>query len=106
MEEAAPATVHGTLARVRRNKRIVLTSFLILGLAVSFWSRSRYPTLNEKAIMGGETQAEDPLTFDAFIQAQRGDPLYEKIAISSINWGVENRKGMRRPGKFPPHPPE
>lgn len=83
-----------SVARVGQRRRIALMSVLMLGMALAFWSGSRYPTLNEKAIMGGDTNAEDPLTFNAFIQTQRGDPLYKKIAISSINWGAENRQGM------------
>jgi len=80
--------------RVGQHRRIALMSAVMLVMALSFWSGSRYPTLNEKAVMGGETNAEDPLTFNAFIQSQRGDPLYKKIAISSLNWGMENRQGM------------
>jgi uncharacterized membrane protein YraQ (UPF0718 family) len=82
------------LVMAGERRRIALMSALMLALALSFWTGSRYPVLNEKAIMGGVTNAEDPLTFDAYIQTQRGDPLYERVAISAINWGVENRQGM------------
>ncbi len=82
------------LVRREHRRRIALMSMLMLVLAFSFWSGSRYPVLNEKAIMGGETAAEDPLTFMAYIQNQRGDPLPKRIVVSAINWGMENRKGM------------
>lgn len=80
--------------RAGQQRRVALMSLLMLVLAVSFWGGSRYPQLNEKAMMGGETNAEDPLTFNAFIQTQVGDPLYKRIATSSVNWGIENRQGM------------
>ncbi len=67
---------------------------VIAVIAGFFWGGSRYPTLNEKAIMGGGTQLEDPLAFMAVIHAQPSDPLYMKIAISTINWCAENQKGM------------
>ncbi len=82
------------LVRREHRRRIALMSLLMLVLAFSFWSGSRYPVLNEKAIMGGETAAEDPLTFMAYIQNQRGDPLPKRVVVSAINWGMENRKGM------------
>ena len=63
---------------------------LILCLTVGFWSGSRYPQLNEKALMGGSAMREDPLTFNAIYHAQPADPLGVKISISAINWAAEN----------------
>ena len=80
--------------RVHQHKRVVLTMLVIAVVAGFFWGGSRYPTLNEKAIMGGATQLEDPLAFMAVIHSQPSDPLYMKIAISTINWCAENQKGM------------
>ena len=51
---------------------------LILCLGIGFWSGSRYPQLNEKALMGGSAMTEDPLTFNAIIHAQPGDALGKK----------------------------
>jgi uncharacterized membrane protein YraQ (UPF0718 family) len=67
---------------------------VILCLGIGFWSGSRYPQLNDKALMGNSAMMEDPLTFDAIYQAQPGDSLGKKIAISAINWAAENRNGM------------
>jgi len=67
---------------------------LILCIGAGFWSGSRYPQLNEKALMGSSAMTEDPLTFDAVIQSQPADPMSRKIAISALNWAVENRNGM------------
>ena len=81
-------------AKIERNKRATLTILLVIVLGGSFWSGSRYPTLNEKAMMGGDAKTEDPLTFEAVWQSQPGDPLYRQVALSSLNWAAENRKGM------------
>ncbi|QKQ27193.1 hypothetical protein [Candidatus Reidiella endopervernicosa] len=37
------------------NKRIIVIALLIAVLAGSFWGGSRYPALDEKATMGGDT---------------------------------------------------
>ena len=58
---------------IRRNKRAALMLLLILCLGAAFWSGSRYPQLDEKALMGSSALTEDPLTFDALIQAQASD---------------------------------
>jgi len=79
---------------LQRHKRVTLMLLLILCLGAAFWSGSRYPQLNEKALMGSSTLTEDPLTFDALIQSQPGDPLARKIATSAVNWAAENRNGM------------
>ena len=79
---------------IQRHKRTTLMLLLILCLGAGFWSGSRYPQLNEKAMMGSSTLTEDPLTFDAVLQSQAADPLLEKMAISALNWAFENRNGM------------
>lgn len=66
-------------------KRIVFLGLVIATLAVAFWSSSRYPQLNEKALMGGDAKLEDPLSFDAIVQLQEGDPLAKRIAYSTLN---------------------
>ena len=58
------------------NKRLVIVSMMIAVLAAGFWSGSRVPALNEKAIMGGDTQLEDPLSFEVLLVAQESDPLF------------------------------
>ena len=67
---------------------------MIATLAVAFWSSSRYPQLNEKALMGGDAKLEDPLSFDAIVQLQEGDPLAKRIAYSTLNWLHTNKEGM------------
>ena len=44
--------------------RLLLAVALIGVLAILFWTQSRYPQLNEKAMMSGAIQPEDPISFD------------------------------------------
>ena len=74
--------------------RILLVLALLALTATMFWSGSRYPSLNEKAIMGGSAALEDPLSFEASLQAQPGDPLPQRILFSTINWIETNLEGM------------
>jgi uncharacterized membrane protein YraQ (UPF0718 family) len=76
------------------NKRILFVSAVIVVTSVFFWSGSRYPSLDEKAIMGGAAKLEDPLTFEAFIQVQPGDGAIERIAYTTVNWVETNLEGM------------
>lgn len=82
------------LTKIQANKRMFLLALLIIGLALQFWSGSRYPSLNEKAIMGGQTNLEGSLSFEATILVQEGDPLYVEIGKETVNWIMTNRRGM------------
>jgi len=77
-----------------KNKRVVLLSLIIAVMAVQFWSGSRYPSLNEKATMGGEIRLEDPLGFDIVVPVDRSDPVWLKIGKTTINWAKTNKRGM------------
>jgi len=59
-----------------------------------FWSGSRYPSLDEKAIMGGQAALEDPITFEATLQAQPSDGVRTRIFYSTVNWIETNLEGM------------
>ena len=74
--------------------RVALALILIAVLAVLFWTQSRYPQLNEKAMMSGAIQLEDPISFDPVYPLTADMPLYEKIGKSTINWLNTNKKGM------------
>jgi len=80
--------------RLADNKRIVFVFVVIALTAITFWSGSRYPSLDEKAIMGGSAALEDPLSFEASIQIQPGDGLPRRIAYTTINWIETNLEGM------------
>lgn len=76
------------------NKRILFLSAVIVVTAVTFWTGSRYPSLDEKAFMGGSTRLEDPLSFEASIQIQPNHGALERIAYTTINWVETNLEGM------------
>jgi uncharacterized membrane protein YraQ (UPF0718 family) len=80
--------------KLKHNKRALLVFLVIIAVAVNFWSGSRYPSLEEKAIMGGSAQLEDPLSFEASIQIQPGDSTGKRIVLTTINWIETNLQGM------------
>jgi uncharacterized membrane protein YraQ (UPF0718 family) len=76
------------------NKRILVVLGIIIATAVIFWSGSRYPSLDEKAIMGGAANLEDPLSFEASIQIRPDDGAAKRIVYTTINWVETNLEGM------------
>ena len=76
------------------NKRVLLVLAVILTTAVTFWSGSRYPSLDQKAIMGGSAALEDPLSFEASLQIQPDDGTAERIMYTTVNWIETNLEGM------------
>lgn len=79
---------------LRLNKRIFFVFLIIVVAAVTFWSGSRYPSLDQKALMGGNAALEDPLSFEASIQIQPDDGPMQRIAYTTINWVETNLEGM------------
>jgi len=79
---------------LKYNKRTLFVLAVIIVTAVSFWSGSRYPSLDEKSIMGGSARLEDPLSFEASIQIQPSDGLVTRIVSTTINWLETNLEGM------------
>lgn len=79
---------------VASDKRILISLLATLIIAVAFWSSSRYPSLNEKAIMAGELQLEDPLGFEAAFPISPDDPTITRIAFTTANWVSTNLEGM------------
>jgi len=75
-------------------KRVVFSLLLIAALAALFWTQSRYPALDEKAMMSGAIQLEDPISFEAILPITPDMPLVKRIAYSTINWLDTNKKGM------------
>ncbi len=76
------------------NKRVLFISAVIVATAVTFWSGSRYPSLDEKAVMGGLAALEDPLAFEALIQIQPDDGSMRRIVFTTINWVETILEGM------------
>ena len=75
-------------------KRFVLALLLVSILALMFWTQSRYPALDEKVMMSGAIQLEDPLSFEALLRVAPEDPFWKKILYSTVNWIKSNRQGM------------
>lgn len=75
-------------------KRFLLAALLIAALAYLFWTGSRYPALDEKALMSGAIQLEDALSFEAKFPITADMTLLERIFWSTLNWINTNKKGM------------
>ena len=75
-------------------KRFFLAALLVIVLAYLFWTGSRYPALDEKAMMSGAIQLEDPLGFEAKFPLTGDMSVIERIFWSTLNWINTNKKGM------------
>ena len=82
------------LIRMDQWKRLAMAALVMAALATVFWTTSRYPSLDEKAMMGGAIQLEDPLGFEALIALDPAAPVVERVAVSTVNWINTNKKGM------------
>ncbi|WP_339336589.1 hypothetical protein [uncultured Maricaulis sp.] len=82
------------MIRLDHWKRLGFAILVMATLATFFWSTSRYPSLDEKAMMSGAIQLEDPLGFEALIPVEPDAPVIERIGISTVNWINTNKKGM------------
>lgn len=85
--------MHGLIAKPYK-KRAAFALLLILVLAALFWTQSRYPALDDKMLMSGAIQLEDPISFEAVLPVSPDMPLVQRIAYSTINWIDTNKKGM------------
>ena len=75
------------------DKRLIIGLLLTIGVAISFWTGSRYPDLNEKASIGAERDLQG-IAFDIVLPIEDGDPVWKKIIYTSVNWAATNKKGM------------
>lgn len=76
-----------------KNKRFLLTVLLAVIAAGYFWTQSRYPQLDQKALMGADTHIE-AIGFDVLVEMPEQPTIWEKIYANSANWMWTNRKGM------------
>lgn len=83
-----------TLVPRQNRLRLILSAVLVVGLAWFFWTQSRYPSLDEKAMMSGAIQLEDPLSFEAMIPITEDMGTVERVGASTLNWIDTNKKGM------------
>lgn len=75
-------------------KRFFLAALIVVILAYLFWTGSRYPALDEKAMMSGAIQLEDPLGFEALFPLRPDMSTLERIFFTTLNWINTNKKGM------------
>ncbi|APX14305.1 FG-GAP-like repeat-containing protein [Tateyamaria omphalii] len=76
------------------DKRFAVALLIICALAYLFWTGSRYPSLDEKAMMSGAIQLEDPLSFEARFALANGMSTLERMFWTTLNWIDTNKKGM------------
>lgn len=75
------------------NKKLLLSLMLVTGIAVLFWMGSRYPALDEKAMMAGDAQIMG-IAFDELVEVKAGASWWEEILYNTLNWGYTNKQGM------------
>lgn len=75
-------------------RRVMFALVMVAVLAALFWTQSRYPALDEKTLMSGAIQLEDPISFDPVFPISAEMPIYERIAKTTVNWLDTNKKGM------------
>ncbi|MBD3664928.1 FG-GAP-like repeat-containing protein [Sulfitobacter aestuariivivens] len=74
--------------------RFFIAGLILIVLAYLFWTGSRYPALDEKAMMSGAIQLEDSLSFEAAFPLTDDMTLLQRIFWSTLNWIDTNKKGM------------
>lgn len=74
--------------------RFLLVAIYVGGLAYHFWTSSRYPALNDKAIMEG-TITTTGIGFDNWFPVEPEMPWYEQILYNTLNWIHTNKQGMQ-----------
>ncbi|MDW3196127.1 MAG: FG-GAP-like repeat-containing protein [Cytophagales bacterium] len=79
--------------KLSTSKPISINLIFILSVALAFWLGSRYPQLNEKAMMGGDMPVMG-ISFDIKQEVVEEDPFLLKVFYHTINWIDTNKKGM------------
>jgi len=86
------------LPRVASRKSLAIqTSIAILlcaGIALYFWTQSRYPALIKKYHSGNAIKVAGPISFDALMPVTSDMPLRARIGRTTVNWMWTNRIGM------------
>lgn len=74
--------------------RLGISLAILALLCALFWTGSRYPALNEKLMMSGAIQLEDPLSFEARFALNETMSIPERVIYSTLNWLYTNKQGM------------
>jgi len=75
------------------DKRIVISALVLVVIAAIFWLGSRYPSLNEKALMGVDSPISG-LAFDTLVTILPDTSEAWKAAMHFVNWMYTNWRGM------------
>ena len=75
------------------DKRLIIGALLTIGVALSFWTGSRYPDLQEKSSIGADRELQG-IAFDVVMEVEKNDPGWKKVIYTSVNWAATNKKGM------------
>jgi len=76
------------------DRRFLFLFGLLVAIAWFFWTSSRYPALDTKALMAGSLNMQDGLSFDAWLTHRDGESWLEKVVVTFLNWVYTNRQGM------------
>src|SRR4051812_46248090 len=78
---------------MRNGKTVAISGALSAATAIYFWTQSRIPALGEKAMMGGRS-AVASLSFGELVHVEESMPLWRRIVLTAVNWGITNWRGM------------
>lgn len=78
---------------VKFDKRLIISVFAMLVIATVFWLGSRYPALDEKALMGVDSSLSG-LAFNALITVLPDSNAVWRAALNFVNWIFTNWRGM------------
>jgi uncharacterized membrane protein YraQ (UPF0718 family) len=74
--------------------RFILATLAVVTLVVTFGYFSRYPDLNRKAMVAESHSVADTIAMWPILKVTANDPLWKKIAYTTVNWTNDNKKGM------------
>jgi len=75
------------------DKRLVFGALGVAAIALTFWTSSRYPALDEKASLGGDNDIS-ALAFDQIVKVSSSDSVLWKVTGNALNWAYTNKQGM------------
>ena len=75
-------------------KRLIFVTLLIIMVTSSFWLGSRYPALDEKAMMATSATVADTIAAFPILEVKSEYPFWKKTAYTTVNWVNDNKKGM------------
>ncbi len=79
---------------VTHKLRLAIHVLVIALISTYFWTQSRYPDLNRKAMMAKNASVADTISMYPIFIVKPEHPTYQKIAYTTANWVNDNKKGM------------